>query len=66
MQKRDAFRLPYLPFAFDQQLLLADLTGDLPWSYKLHTGLLSFGDRFQWQAEVLGTVSAETQTLRWA
>ncbi len=54
------------PFAFDRQLLLADLIGDLPWTYDLQTGMLSFGDRYQWNAEVLGTESEETGTWLWA
>lgn len=53
-------------FAFDRQLLLAELIGDLPWAYDLQTGTLSFGDRFAWQAEVLGTESEETGTWLWA
>ncbi len=61
-----ALRSRHLPFAFDQQLLLADLIGDLPWAYDLQTGLLSFGDRFAWHAEVLGTESEVTATWLWA
>lgn len=53
-------------FAFDRQLLLADLIGDLPWAYDLQTGTLSFGGRFHWEAEVLGTESDETATWLWA
>ena len=53
-------------FAFDRQLLLADLIGDLAWQYDLQTGFLSFGDRFAWQAEVLGTESQESGTWLWA
>jgi len=45
----------HFSFAFDRQLLLADLIGDLPWAYDLQSGILSFGDRFAWQTEVLGT-----------
>ncbi len=56
----------HLPFAFDRQLLLADLISDLPWSYDLQSGVLSFGDRFAWQAEILGTESEETSTWLWA
>ena len=56
----------HLPFAFDRQLLLADLIGDLPWAFDLQNGTLSFGDRFAWQAEVLGTESAESGTWLWA
>ncbi|MCA9178530.1 MAG: hypothetical protein KDB14_28915 [Planctomycetales bacterium] len=56
----------HIPFAFDRQLLFADLIGDLPWAYDLQTGALSFGNRFAWQAEVLGTESEETGTWLWA
>lgn len=56
----------HLPFAFDRQSLLADLIGDLPWAYDLQTGKLSFGDRFAWQVEVLGTESEESGTWLWA
>lgn len=59
-------RLLNQPFAFDRQLLLADFIGDLPWAYDLQTGILSFGDRFTWRAEVLGTESEETDTWLWA
>ncbi len=49
--------LVHRPFAVDRQLLLADPIGDLRWAYDLQTGILSFGDRFAWKAEVLGTES---------
>ena len=55
-----------LHFAFDRQLLLADLIGDLPWVYNLRAGILSFGDRYHWKAEVLGTESEESRTWLWA
>ncbi len=51
---------------FDRQLLLAELIEDLPWSYDLQTGVLTFGDQFHWKAEVLGTESEETWTWLWA
>ncbi len=54
------------PFAFDRQLLLADLIGDLPWAYDMQSGTLSFGDRYQWKAEVLGTESKESGTWLWS
>jgi hypothetical protein len=53
-------------FAFDRQLLLVELIGELDWTYDLQLGLLCFGDRFQWQAEVLGTESDGTATWLWA
>jgi hypothetical protein len=52
--------------AFDRQLLLAELVGELDWTYDLQRGLRCFGDRFQWQAEVLGTESVLTATWLWA
>ena len=55
-----------MPFAFDRQLLFADLIGDLPWAYELQAGIVSFGDPFSWQAEVLGTESEESSTWLWA
>ncbi len=55
-----------MAFAFDRQLLLADLISNLSWSYDLQSGILSFSDRFAWQAEVLGTESEEDGTWLWA
>ncbi len=56
----------HVPFAFDRQLLLADLIGDLDWAYDLQTGLLSFGDQISFEADVIGTESDETSTWLWA
>ena len=56
----------HLLLTFDRQLLLADLIGDLSWSYDLQAGILSFNYRFQWRSEILGTESEETQTWLWA
>ena len=56
----------HLPLAFDRQLLLAELIEDLSWSYDVQSGILSFGDRFAWHAEVLGTESEESGTWLWA
>lgn len=66
MSDWNAFCSYHIPFAFDRQLLLTDLIGDLLWAYDLQTGILSFSDRFAWQAEVLGTESEETGTWLWA
>lgn len=52
--------------SFDKQLHLADLVGKLDWRFGLNTGLLSFGDRFQWQAHLLGTEAHDSQTWLWA
>jgi len=55
-----------VPFAFDRQLFLAELIGDFNWSYDLQAGLLSFGNRYQWHTQVLGTESDESRTWLWA
>ena len=53
-------------FAFDRQLLLAELLGDLDWSYDRESAVLSFGTKFRFAAEILGTESEEGQTWLWA
>ncbi len=56
----------YASVSFDRQLLLADLIGDLPWAYDLQTGVLAFGYRFAWHADILGTESQESGTWLWS
>mgnify|MGYP001214777150 CR=1 FL=1 len=56
----------YALVALDRQLRLEELVGELDWTFNLQSGLLSFGDRFCWRAEVLGTESDATQTWLWA
>lgn len=56
----------HIPFALDRQLLVADLVGALDWAYSMEAGILSFGNRFHWQAEVLGTESEQSGTWLWA
>ena len=52
--------------SFDKQLHLSELVEGLHWHFDLPTGLLSFGDRFAWHAQLLGTEAEETQTWLWA
>ena len=52
--------------SFDKQLHLAELVEGLDWHLDLATGILSFGDRYAWQVQLLGTESEETQTWLWA
>lgn len=58
--------LRHAPASFDKQLHLADLISDLPWHFDMATGTLSFGDRYRWHAQVLGTESYENNTWLWA
>ena len=53
-------------FVWDCQLLLSTLIQGFPWTYEVQTGVLSFGDRLQFNAIVLGTESEETGTWLWA
>ena len=39
---------------------------DLPWAYDLQTGVLAFGYRFAWHADILGTESQESGTWLWS
>lgn len=50
----------------DKQLHLNDLAGSLEWQYSMTTGVLSFGARFRWQAQLLGTEAHDSQTWLWA
>lgn len=52
--------------AFDKQQHLADLVGGADWRFDLATGLLSFGDRYRWQTQLVGTESESSGTWLWA
>jgi hypothetical protein len=52
--------------SFDKQLYLANLVGEADWRFDLAAGLLSFGDRFHWRVQLLGTEAEETHTWLWA
>jgi hypothetical protein len=56
----------HVAFSFDKQLQLADLIGELNWSFNKPSGVLSFGDRFQWHVEILGTEAYDQDTWLWA
>jgi len=51
--------------SFDKQQHLDNLVGGLDWHFDLAGHLLSFGDRFRWQAQLLGTESEDTKTWFW-
>lgn len=56
----------HVAFSFDKQLQLADLIGDRNWSFNKPTGLLSFGDRYQWRVQTLGTEAYDRNTWLWS
>ncbi|WP_145210177.1 DUF6882 domain-containing protein [Gimesia alba] len=53
-------------YALDRQFLLADLIEGLDWHYDVSTGVLSFGDRYHFQAEILGTEAEADATWLWS
>jgi hypothetical protein len=56
----------HVAFSFDKQLQLAELVGQLNWSFNKPTGLLSFGDRYKWHVQILGTEAYGRNTWLWA
>jgi hypothetical protein len=52
--------------SFGKQLLLAELIGSFDWHFDMPLGLLSFGDKYQWCAQILGTEADDSQTWLWA
>lgn len=51
---------------FDKQSALNDRVGRLDWNFDTGTGILRFGDKYQWKAQVLGTESGVSGTWLWA
>jgi hypothetical protein len=49
-----------------KQVSISDIVGDNDWNFDLATGLLSFGDQYIWQTQLLGTVSDDASTWLWA
>jgi len=52
--------------AFDRQLRLFNSIGERSWIIDLKTCLLSFGDKYRWRFQLLGTESEATGTWLWA
>lgn len=52
--------------AFDRQLRLADLVGGLDWHLDVPEARLSFGGRYRWAVQFLGTESGSDGTWLWA
>ncbi|MDF1744894.1 MAG: hypothetical protein P1V19_14455 [Gimesia sp.] len=59
-------REEHICYAIDRQFLLADLIEELPWTYDVASGVLSFGDRYAFQAEILGSEANEDATWLWS
>jgi hypothetical protein len=56
----------YIAVSFGKQLHLAELVGSSNWHFDLSSGLLSFGNEYRWQVQVLGSEAEESQTWLWA
>ncbi len=52
--------------SFGKQLHLSGLIGEQPWNIDLKTSLLSFGDKYRWHFQLLGTESEASGTWLWA
>ncbi len=52
--------------ALHKQLRLQELVGDAEWAYAMDDGLLRFGDRFAFRAQVIGTEATASATWMWA
>lgn len=52
--------------AIDRQCFMASLIGLIDWHFDLITGLLSFGNKYHWHTQLLGTESEESGTWLWA
>jgi hypothetical protein len=63
---RLALVLQYAASVFDRQLHLNELVGELDWNVDLTAGILSFGDRYRWSVQLLGTESEANRTWLWA
>lgn len=49
----------------DKQLYLRGLIGTLDWKFDLTSGVLSFGTKYSWHAQVLGVESEPADTWHW-
>ena len=52
--------------ALEKQHHFADIVGDLSWNVDMQTGKISFGDKFIFSFEILGTFSHSSETWLWA
>ena len=52
--------------SYDKQDRLADLIGQDAWQFEVGSGLLSFGNQYHWQTQLLGTESEASRTWLWA
>ena len=48
--------------SFDKQMYLAELIGESAWSFDPIRGTITFGPQATWKVQVLGSVSARTDT----
>ncbi len=52
--------------SLEKQMALGDLIGEADWSADLDTGTITFGSRYQFPIQVLGTESEQSATWLWA
>ena len=52
--------------ALERQLHFGEIVGDLSWNVDMQTGEISFGDKFAFPFQILGTFSHSSETWLWA
>ncbi|MUT65348.1 DUF6882 domain-containing protein [Paenibacillus sp. NEAU-GSW1] len=56
----------YSGIAFEKQLAMTDLIGDLDWNVDMIAGTATFGTEFTFPIQMLGSVSHQSNTWLWA
>lgn len=66
MMTFDALFTRHVGLSVDKQLCLAEVVGDLRWSFDMDAGKLHFGTTHSFDVQILGTQSDHSQTWLWA
>jgi hypothetical protein len=61
----DQLFLQHVAASYDKQMALSDLIGDSNWQFDMDSQTLSFGSKFHFKIQVLGTESNSSNTWLW-
>lgn len=61
----DQLFLQHVAASYDKQMALGDLIGDSNWQFNMDAQTLSFGSKFHFKIQVLGTESSYSNTWLW-
>ena len=62
---RELFEM-HVAASYDKQLFLADLVGNNQWRFEMSQGVITFGPKFTWKVQILGSQANATNTWLWA